>query len=110
MMSPWMLMRTFGVLSLLFLSGCATALPQGSSSDAAPAEPPSMAQQVRDLGVGLRFINSPVPDGATSPEVGAEFVYDRSFSANARRSPVGIEVWVFGERADFLSSDVGGPI
>jgi len=69
-----------------------------------------MAQQVRDLGVGLRFTNSSVPDGAQTPEVGAEFVYDRSFSANARRSPVGIEVWVFGERVDFMSSDLGDPI
>ena len=54
-----------------------------------------LADQVQALGEGLRFLNDPVPEGATTPEAGAQYMYARTYSTNARNSPVGIEVWVF---------------
>ena len=52
-------------------------------------------EQVKALGEGLQFLNGPVPEGATTPEAGAQYKYARTHSANSRNSPVGIEVWVF---------------
>lgn len=83
---------------VLLLWGCSTLRPPPASVlEAVPPADASLAQQVRELGIGLRFLNAPVPAGASTPEVGAEYVYARAFSANARNSPVGIEVWVYGE-------------
>jgi hypothetical protein len=40
-------------------------------------------------------MNSPIPEGSKTPEVGAQYVYARTFSSNSRNSPVGIELWVY---------------
>ena len=32
--------------------------------------------------------------------MGAEYVYARTYSSNSRNSPVGIELWVFGENGE----------
>jgi len=57
----------------------------------------SLLQELSALGRGLRFFNAAVRDGALVSDDGAEFAYARTFSSNARVSPVGIEIWVFSE-------------
>jgi len=71
-----------------------TGQPALSSPPTENASTP-LSVQVEALGEGLRFLNAPVPQGATTPEAGAQYMYARTYSANARNSPVGIEVWVF---------------
>ena len=85
------------LLALLLVSGpgCATlGAPKGGSLEG-DAAPTSLRAQVEALGPGLAFLNVSPPQGAASPEVGAAHVYARSYSANARLSPVGVEIWVF---------------
>ena len=82
------------------VAGCATLPARDSSVEAATPKTASMASQVQALGAGLRFLNPPVPDGAEAPEAGAEYVYARTYSSNSRNSPVGIELWVFGEKGE----------
>ena len=85
------------VLALLLFCGpgCATlGAPQGVTLEG-DVTPTSLRAQVEALGPGLAFFNKAPPQGAASPEVGAAHVYARSFSANARLSPVGVEIWVF---------------
>ena len=91
------------LLGALLLAGCATASapippPPPFSADA----PETLARQVRSRGTGLSFINEPssIPAGATKHEAGARFVYDRSHSANARKSPMSLIVWVQGEAGE----------
>ena len=78
--------------AFLVFAGCATpqyAVPVSAS--------PPLAEEVRSLGDGIRFLNTAPPKEARAPSDGAEFVYARSFSANSRMSPVGIEIWIFDQ-------------
>jgi hypothetical protein len=52
-------------------------------------------QQVDALGSGVQFFNDSVTGDPISPESGATYIYPRTYSANSRNSPVGIEIWLF---------------
>ena len=95
------------LVSLLLSVGCASTrnpTPAPEAITLAPPSSPSLAQQVATLGDGLRFMNPAVPDGAQTPEAGTDYMYARSFSTNARNSPMGIEIWVFDEKGEALHS------
>ena len=93
-------------LALCFLyTGCSTnqaPAPEQAVPEPTTQSPSSLAKQVSDLGEGLRFLNQATPTGAKTPEAGAEYVYARTFSANSRNSPVGIEIWVFDDSGEPL--------
>jgi len=93
----------FSLICLGFLLNCATPRAALSPTQLPPTQPPpkeaeSLEESVRSLGEGLRFMNIIPPEGAQSPEVGADYMYARTFSANSRNSPVGIELWAFDEQ------------
>ena len=101
------ILPTLALVVLLLNTGCPSAqnpVPAPEPPTLATPSPSSLAQQVADLGEGLRFVNKAVTAGAQTPETGADYVYARTFSANSRNSPVGIEIWVFDAAGEPLHS------
>ena len=94
---PMAIVHAVGLAFLLFLSGCVTLPLSSTHRDLSVKGERSLAAEVQALGEGLRFMNAPPLEGAATPEEGADYVYARTYSANARLSPVGIEVWTLGE-------------
>ena len=89
--------QTLILLALFVWGGCG---PHISSKETLKEAPPkSLARQAQLLGNGLSFHNpyDSLPEGATNPEAGAKFSYDRSYSSNSRKSPVGIEIWIYDD-------------
>lgn len=87
--------------------GCATTPTPLPAPLPAPSAPPPLHERIEALGHGIQFRNTPTPDNATTPEVGAGYVYARAFSANSRNSPVGIEVWLFNEAGSPIHGEHG---
>lgn len=88
--------RFVTVLLIAASFGCSAAPKApltGEPLDKAPSA--AMHERVRALGPGLQFRNHAVSESAVTPTDGAQYVYDRSFSANSRMSAVGIELWLF---------------
>ena len=57
-------------------------------------EEPSLQMRLAEEQSWVSFVNEPLPEGAKSPSAGAQYVYARGGSSNARVSPVDIHIRV----------------